>query len=122
MIDEWFSADGGFVALRPPTAHEPFVIAITAGEDDLGVALSGREAMKISKWLLRQVLGDDDYRVVRAVLDATRWAADDVEDERREAQAALADATIEAREEAEDRARYDEDAARFEIIEDPEPF
>lgn len=113
MIDEFFSGDGGFVALRPPTAHEPFLIAITAGQEDLGVALSGREAMKVSKWLLRQILGDDDFRVVRAVLDATRWSADDVEDERREAQAALADRSVEAMEEAADRTREVEDEARY---------
>lgn len=111
MIDEFFSGDGGFVALRPPTAHEPFLIAITAGQEDLGVALSGREAMKVSKWLLRQILGDDDFRVVRAVLDSTRWSADDVEDERREQQDALADASIEAARDAyeqRDEARFDE--------------
>lgn len=124
IVEEFFTVDGGFVKLAPRTAHESWVIAITAGEDDLGVALSEREAMRIAKWMLRQVLGDDDYRVVLAVLLATRWSANDVEDERAEAAALLADRSVEAMEDAADRAREAETEARYamEMHDEPEPF
>lgn len=111
--DRWFSASGGFVLQIPRTDHVGPVFAVTAGQDDAGVELDDREAFRLAGWLLRQILGDDDYRIVHSVLHSTRWSFEDVEQARREEKAYLADATADAQEEALDRAREVEDEARY---------
>ncbi len=119
-VERTFSASGGEIIQQARDAEGRFRFAIGHVDDDADfsvvihpVDLEEREAVRLATWLLRQAMDDDDFRIVRSVIQATRWSYLDVEQERLEAQAALADATADAQLEALDRARDVEDEARY---------
>jgi 2-polyprenyl-6-methoxyphenol hydroxylase-like FAD-dependent oxidoreductase len=66
--EQWFTAEGGFVLMQPPTDVGPMLLAVTAGQDDHGVEVTDPECVRIARWLLRQVCTDAEWRFVALVV------------------------------------------------------
>lgn len=58
--EQFYTADGGYVLLMEAgtVPGYPMRFACTAGDDDMGVALTTDEALRLGTWLLKQAVAE----------------------------------------------------------------